>query len=100
MLYIILYINLLFNYINNITVKIFLRKVKGKNMKKKAKFKKDIMAVLHNVLVNQMLIMSALSSVKEFEHCKNALEQYHVNTGDTIKINIDPWLSWNGESND
>ena len=69
-------------------------------MKKKTKFKKDIMAVLHDVLVNQMLIMSALSSVKEFEHCKNALEQYHVNTNDVIKFHIDPWLNWNGENND
>lgn len=69
-------------------------------MKKKTKFKKDIIAILYNVLVNQMLIMSALSSVKEFEHCKNALEQYHVNTNDTIEIHIDPWLNCNGENND
>lgn len=66
-------------------------------MKKKTKFKKDIMTVLNNVLVNQMLIMSALSSVKKFEHCRDALAQYHVNTSDTIKINIDPWLNYETE---
>lgn len=69
-------------------------------MKKKTKFKKDIMVVLHSVLVNQMLIMSALSSSKEFEYYKNAFEQYRVNTSDTIKININPWLNCNGENND
>lgn len=70
-------------------------------MKMKAKFKKDIIVVLHNVLVNQILIMSALSSVKEFEdYYKNALKQYCVNTSNTIKININPWLNWNGENND
>lgn len=66
-------------------------------MKKKTKFKKDIIVVLHNVLVNQMLIMSALSSVKEFEYCRNAFEQYHVNTSDTIKNNINPWLNYETE---
>lgn len=66
-------------------------------MKKKTKFKKDIMVVLHNVLQNQMLIMSVLISVKEFEHCKDTLEQYHINTNDVVKIHIDPWLNWNGE---
>lgn len=69
-------------------------------MKKKTKFKKDIMVVLHNVLQNQMLIMSALISVKEFEHCRDALKQYHINTSDVIMVHINPWLNCNEENND
>lgn len=101
MLYNIIYNNLLFNYTNNITVKIFLiRKVKGKNMKKKTKFKKDIMAVLHSVLTNQIIIMNALSTIKELESYKKGFDTYCFDTSKTLEINIAPWLNWNGESND
>lgn len=66
-------------------------------MKKKTKFKKDIMVVLHNVLQNQMLIMSALISVKEFENQRRVLMQGIVSTNNAIKINIAPWLNYETE---
>lgn len=66
-------------------------------MKKKTKFKKDIMVVLHNVLENQIFIMSVLSKSKEFENQKGLLSECIVSASDTIKINIAPWLNYETE---
>lgn len=66
-------------------------------MKKKTKFKKDIMAVLHDVLQNQIFIMNVLSNSKEFENQRRVLSEGIVSTNDTIKINIAPWLNYETE---
>lgn len=66
-------------------------------MKKKTKFKKDIMVVLHNVLQNQIFIMNVLSNSEEFENQRGVLSQGIVSTNDTIKNNIAPWLNYETE---
>lgn len=64
---------------------------------KNKKFKRDLMLVLHDVLQNQIFIMSVLSSSKEFENKKGVLSEGIVSTNDTIKINIAPWLNYENE---
>lgn len=66
-------------------------------MKKKTKFKKDIMTVLHDVLQNQIFIMNVLSNSEEFENQRGVLMQGIVSTNDSIKINIAPWLNYETE---
>lgn len=66
-------------------------------MKKKTKFKKDIMAVLNDVLQNQIFIMNVLSNSKEFENQRRVLMQGIVSTNNAIKINIAPWLNYETE---
>lgn len=66
-------------------------------MKKKTKFKKDIMTVLHDVLQNQIFIMNVLSNSEEFENQRGVLMQGIVSTNDSIKINIAPWLNYEKE---